>query len=75
MKDTMFAVITAGKQIIGSMWYLGRDGVRVKVEDRVYTGLCVSDAIFTGETTRTPAGPINLSVLSGYSDVGLVWTN
>lgn len=59
---TMFAVITTGKQIIGAMWLLRHGGVRVEVEDRVYTGLCVSDAI----------GP---HALRNYSDVGLVWTN
>ncbi len=61
-KDTMFAVITAGKRVIGKMWVLGRGGVRVEIEDRVYTGFCVSDVICT-------------HVLRGYSDIELVWTN
>lgn len=72
---TMFAVITAGKKIIGSMWYLGRRGVCVRIEDRMYTGSCVSDALSIGATAQTLNGPISLNALCGYSDVGLVWTS
>lgn len=57
--------ILSDQKPIGAIWFLGRNGVRVQIEDCMYSGFCVSDAL----------RDYPLSAFSGYSDVGLVWTN
>ena len=43
-------ILTDDGQILGAMWILPRDGVRVLVSDTMYSGSCFSEAI--GDTLR-----------------------